>query len=36
VRRRVVVDGRNLLDGEELARLGFTYAGVGRRIIRPD
>ncbi len=29
LRRRVVVDGRNLLDGEELARSGVRYRGVG-------
>lgn len=31
VRGRVVVDGRNCLDGDALARLGFAYRGVGRR-----
>jgi UDPglucose 6-dehydrogenase len=35
VRRRVVVDGRNLLDGEALVEHGFTYAGVGRPVLRP-
>ncbi len=30
LRRRVVVDGRNLLDGERLARCGVRYRGVGR------
>jgi len=29
LRRRVVVDGRNLLNGEELARCGVRYRGVG-------
>jgi UDPglucose 6-dehydrogenase len=31
VRRRLVVDGRNLLDEGLLASLGFTYLRVGRR-----
>ena len=31
LRRRLVVDGRNLLDGEELARCGIRYRGVGLR-----
>lgn len=30
VRRRVVVDGRNLLDEKALQELGFTYLPVGR------
>jgi UDPglucose 6-dehydrogenase len=30
LRRGVVVDGRNLLDGERLARCGVRYRGVGR------
>lgn len=30
LRRGVVVDGRNLLDGESLARCGVRYRGVGR------
>ena len=29
LRRRLVVDGRNLLDGEALARCGIRYRGVG-------
>lgn len=31
VARRVVVDGRNCLDPDDLARHGFNYYGVGRR-----
>jgi UDPglucose 6-dehydrogenase len=31
VRRRLVVDGRNLLDEHVLADLGFTYLRIGRR-----
>ena len=27
----VVVDGRNLFDPDRMARLGFTYRGIGRR-----
>jgi UDPglucose 6-dehydrogenase len=34
--RRLVVDGRNCLDGRELARLGYTYVSVGRRAQTPD
>lgn len=29
VKRRIVVDGRNILDGERLARCGVRYRGVG-------
>ena len=32
VRRRVVVDGRNVLDGERVAAAGLTYRGVGRAV----
>jgi UDPglucose 6-dehydrogenase len=35
LRRRVVVDGRNLLNGEELARCGVRYRGVGLTV-SPD
>jgi UDPglucose 6-dehydrogenase len=31
MRARVLLDCRNVLDGEEARRLGFTYEGVGRR-----
>jgi UDPglucose 6-dehydrogenase len=34
--RRLVVDGRNCLDGHDLARLGYTYVSVGRRARTPD
>ena len=30
VRRSIIVDGRNMLDGAELASLGVSYRGVGR------
>jgi UDPglucose 6-dehydrogenase len=36
VSRRLVVDGRNCLDGRELARLGYSYHSVGRRAQTPD
>jgi UDPglucose 6-dehydrogenase len=36
VRRRIVVDGRNCLDGPALARLGFAYVSVGRATLTPD
>ena len=29
MRGRIVIDGRNALDGKRLRRLGFVYAGVG-------
>ena len=35
LRRRVVVDGRNVLDGERFARCGLRYRGVGRSAV-PD
>lgn len=31
MKSKVVVDGRNVLDGEKLRALGFRYAGVGRQ-----
>lgn len=30
MKSKIVIDGRNMLDGEELAGLGFTYSGIGR------
>ncbi len=27
---RIIIDGRNMLDCEELKRCGFTYSGIGR------
>jgi UDPglucose 6-dehydrogenase len=30
MRRKVVVDGRNLLDPDEMRALGFAYEGIGR------
>jgi UDPglucose 6-dehydrogenase len=35
MRRRVVVDTRNVLDGAALARAGFNYTGIGRASPRP-
>ncbi len=32
VRRRVVVDGRNVLDAERVGAAGLTYRGVGRAV----
>jgi len=32
MRGAVVVDGRNLLDADEMRALGFTYEGVGRAV----
>jgi UDPglucose 6-dehydrogenase len=36
MRRRVLIDGRNVLSGEELAAIGFTYSSFGRGTISPD
>ena len=33
MRTRVVVDGRNLLDPDEMRRLGFVYEGIGRPVV---
>jgi UDPglucose 6-dehydrogenase len=33
MRRRVVVDGRNLLDPDALRALGFVYEGIGRPVL---
>jgi hypothetical protein len=30
IRRRVVIDGRNVLDADRVAAAGLTYRGVGR------
>jgi UDPglucose 6-dehydrogenase len=32
MKNRVVFDGRNIYDPEEMAEVGFTYFGMGRRI----
>ncbi len=28
--KKIIIDGRNMLSGEELRQLGFTYTGIGR------
>jgi UDPglucose 6-dehydrogenase len=33
MRRRVLVDGRNLLDPDEMRAIGFTYEGIGRPVV---
>ena len=33
MRSTVIVDGRNLLDPDEMRSLGFTYEGIGRPVI---
>jgi UDPglucose 6-dehydrogenase len=35
LRRRVVVDGRNVLDSSRVAAAGLTYRGVGRSMRGP-
>ena len=34
MRRRAVVDGRNIFSSEEMHRAGFVYRGVGKGVIR--
>lgn len=34
--RALILDGRNLLDGEEMRRLGFTYYCMGRAAFSPQ
>ncbi len=34
--RPIIVDGRNLYDPIHMARLGFTYASVGRQTVTPN
>jgi UDPglucose 6-dehydrogenase len=36
MRRRIVVDGRNVLSGEKLAASGFAYSSFGRGTLLPD
>jgi len=36
MRRRVLIDGRNVLSGEELVAIGFTYSSFGRGTVSPD
>ena len=33
--RRILIDGRNVLNGEELAAQGFTYSSFGRGTVAP-
>ena len=33
MRSAVIVDGRNLLDPDEMRSLGFTYEGIGRPVV---
>ncbi len=35
VERPLIIDGRNMLDGTEIARRGFQYISVGRPAIQP-
>jgi hypothetical protein len=36
MRRRVVIDGRNVLSGDRLAASGFAYSSFGRGTVLPD
>jgi UDPglucose 6-dehydrogenase len=36
VRRPLILDGRNFLDGEAATAAGFVYAGIGRAVMGPD
>jgi hypothetical protein len=36
VERPLVVDGRNMLDSQEMARRGFHYISIGRPPIMPS
>jgi UDPglucose 6-dehydrogenase len=36
MRRRIVIDGRNVLSGEQLAAAGFTYTSFGRGTTMPQ
>ena len=36
VRRPLILDGRNFLDGEAAIDAGFIYAGIGRAVSGPD
>jgi hypothetical protein len=33
MRGRVIVDGRNFLDSDEMRSLGFVYEGIGRPVV---
>ena len=33
--RRILIDGRNVLNGDELAAAGFTYSSFGRGTVAP-
>ena len=35
MRRRILIDGRNVLNGAELAAAGFTYSSFGRGTVAP-
>ncbi len=36
VRRPLILDGRNFLDGEAATEAGFIYVGIGRAVAGPD
>jgi len=31
MKQKVIFDGRNIYDPEEMAEVGFTYFGIGRK-----
>jgi len=35
LKNKVIFDGRNLFDLQQIAQLGFHYESVGRKIITP-
>ncbi len=35
MRRRIIIDGRNVLSGERLADSGFVYSSFGRGSVAP-
>ena len=36
MREKVIFDGRNIYDSEELQEFGFTYYSIGRQPVKPQ